>query len=329
MAKPKPMAMGQLPVERLTPYVRPFTYTGLDFFGPVSVSIGRRHEKRWVALFTCLTIRAVHLEVAADLSTDACIICIRNFCNLRGTPKQIRSDNGTNFVGANNEIRRLDDFLDTGAILRETATKGIDWIFNCPSNPEAGGAWERLVQSAKRVLKITLKEASPKVETLRSLLLEAANILNSRPLTHVPVDPSDSEPLTPNHFLVGHTNSTTAVGPGESCSRKQWRICQQLTHCFWNRWVRDYLPELTRRSKHYGESPNLKENDLVIICESNQSRNQWKRGRIIRTLPGTDGRVRVADVLTADGVLRRPATKLAVLDVSLPANGARDVDAAT
>lgn len=330
-AKPRPPPMGQLPVERLTPYVRPFTYTGLDFFGPVIVSIGRRHEKRWVALFTCLTIRAVHLEIAADLSTDACIICIRNFCNLRGIPKQIRSDNGTNFVGANNEIRRLADFLDHDEILRETATRGIEWIFNCPGNPEAGGAWERLVQSTKRVLAITLKESAPRVETLRSLLLEAANILNSRPLTHVPVDPSELDPLTPNHFLVGFSNSTTATGPGEICSRKQWRICQQLVHCFWSRWVRDYLPELTRRSKHFGEVPPLKAGDLVIICDSNISRNQWKRGRVEKIMTGTDGRVRVADVLTTDGVLRRPATKLAVLDVDNglastdSANGARDV----
>lgn len=81
LAKPRPVIMGQLPIERLTPYGRPFSYTGLDFFGPVAVSVGRHHEKRWVALFTCLTIRAVHLEIAADLSTDACLVCIRNLCN--------------------------------------------------------------------------------------------------------------------------------------------------------------------------------------------------------------------------------------------------------
>lgn len=173
----------------------------------------------------------------------------------------------------------------------------IKWSFNCPVNPEAGGAWERLVQSTKRVLKITLMETAPKVETLRSLLLEAANILNSRPLTHVPVDPSEPDPLTPNHFLFGHTNSTTAARPGETCSRKQWRICQQLAHCFLMRWVRDYIPELTRRSKHFGEVPKIKKGDLVIICDSNQSRNLWKRGRIMRVMAGSDGRVRVAEVL--------------------------------
>lgn len=99
-AKPIAPVMGQLPTDRLTPFVRPFTYTGIDYFGPFDVAIGRRREKRWVALFTCLTVRAVHLEIAADLSTDACILCIRNFVNIRGVPARIRSDNGTNFVGA-------------------------------------------------------------------------------------------------------------------------------------------------------------------------------------------------------------------------------------
>lgn len=92
--------MGKLPSDRLTPFVRPFTYTGVDYFGPILVTIGRRREKRWVALFTCLTIPAVHLELASDLSTNACILCLRNFMNMRGVPKQIRSDNGTHFVGA-------------------------------------------------------------------------------------------------------------------------------------------------------------------------------------------------------------------------------------
>ncbi|XP_017476339.1 PREDICTED: uncharacterized protein LOC108366430 [Rhagoletis zephyria] len=100
------------PLDRLDPFVRPFTYSGLDYFGPVAVTIGRRHEKRWVALFTCLTVRAVHLELAHDLSTDSCIIAIRNFINRRGVPAKIRSDNGKNFVGANEEAKRFAEVFD-------------------------------------------------------------------------------------------------------------------------------------------------------------------------------------------------------------------------
>lgn len=325
--------MGQLPLDRLTPYVRPFSYTGLDYFGPILVTIGRRKEKRWVALFTCLTIRAVHLEIAENLSSDACLVSLQNFCNLRGFPIRIRSDNGTNFIGASKIIRDATADLDPNQMRSALAGRGIEWVFNSPGHPEAGGCWERLVQSVKRVLASMLHETAPRVETLRCFLLEAANIVNSRPLTHVPVSPDDEEPITPNHFLIG--------GPSVSSlplnfdfnlvdTRKQWRIAQHLSSCFWRQWIRSYLPELTRRSKWFVEQPALKINDLVLICDSNQTRNQWRRGRVITIFPGPDGRIRNAEVKTSDGIVKRPTSKLAILDINCESridsiHGGRDV----
>lgn len=205
-AKPVPPIMGSLPIDRLEPYIRPFKYTGLDYFGPINVKIGRRTEKRWIALFTCLTIRAIHLEIAHDLSTDSCIIAIRIFINRRGVPVRIRSDNGTNFIGANEEFKRFDDVFEAERIQHELSEKGIEWIFNCPANPSEGGVWERLVRSVKRVLRLTMKDTCPKEHVLHSLIIEAENIINSRPLTHVPISPHEEEPLTPNHFLLGTDN---------------------------------------------------------------------------------------------------------------------------
>lgn len=190
-----------------------FTNTGLDYFGPVAVTVGRRREKRWVALFTCFAVRAVHLEIAADLSTDSCLVCIKNLCNLRGSPSCISCDNGTNFVGAAKELKNSDGFIDSDVMQRELSTKQIEWKFNCPGNPEAGGVWERLVQSVKRILLVNLKEDVPRVETLRAHLLEAANMLNSRPLTHLPVTLDEEQPLTPNHFLVGGPNTVAMACP--------------------------------------------------------------------------------------------------------------------
>lgn len=318
-AEPTVQMLGQLPIDRLTPYERPFTRTGLDYFGPVEVTIGRRREKRWVALFTCMAVRAVHLEIASDLSTDACLVCIRNLCNLRGVPAYIRCDNGTNFVGARNELSRTDEFLDVDAIQCELSVRGIQWQMNCPGNPEAGGAWERLVQSVKRVLAVTLHEIAPRVETLRALLLEAANMLNSRPLTHLPADPDEADPITPNHFLIGGANTAMVPAPENSepmYTRKQWKVCKELAKRFWQQWIRDYLPELTRRSKHYPETKQLKEGDVVIICDNNQPRYQWKKGLVVSTFAGPDGVVRTAQVKTENGTLRRPATKLAIIDTS-------------
>lgn len=331
-ATPHAPVQGQLPVDRITPYVRPFENTGLDYYGPVLVRIGRRNEKRWIALFTCLAVRAIHLEIATNLSTDAVLMCIRNLIHLRGVPKLIRCDNGTNFIGARNLLDKETGFFDADAVQRELGTRGIEWKMNRPGNPEAGGVWERMVQSVKRVLAVTLTQSTPEVETLRTHLLEAANLLNSRPLTHIPVDPEDDEPITPNHFLVGGANLSTVPDPADArslCSRDQWVRSREMTRQFWSRWIRDYLPELTRRSRHYPQRPPMQMGDLVIICDDAQPRSRWMRGRVVETSIGADGIVRSAKVRTTDGEYWRPATKLAVLDVSLPridsADGARDV----
>ncbi|XP_075157671.1 uncharacterized protein LOC142230939 [Haematobia irritans] len=311
-ARPQNPLMGQLPVDRLSPYVRPFSYTGVDYLGPFNVTIGRRCEKRWVSLFTCMTVRAVHVEMARDLSTDSFILCLRNFINRRGLPVRIRSDRGTNFVGASKERLILND----GPIVEECSRRGIDWVFNTPANPAAGGAWERMVRCIKNVLAFTLKEKVPQVDTLNSLLIEAENLVNSRPLTHLPIDSFDDEPLTPNHFLMGCPNivQTPAVGE-KGCLRKQWHILQQLKQTFWKRWVLEYLPDLTRRTKWYQPVKPLKIGDVVIICDDNETRGEWRKGIIVDVHMAADGQVRSAAVKTSAGILRRPASKLAVLDI--------------
>ncbi|CAG7785104.1 unnamed protein product [Allacma fusca] len=97
--------MADLPPERVTSYGRPFMKTGMDFFGPVYVKVGRKKEKRYGVLFTCLAVRAVHLEVAAKLTTDSAINAIRRFIDRRGTPDDLYTDNGRNMLGAEKELR--------------------------------------------------------------------------------------------------------------------------------------------------------------------------------------------------------------------------------
>lgn len=325
-AVPRTPLMGQHPEDRVTPYVRAFSYTGIDYIGPFFVSIGRRREKRWVSIFSCLTTRAIHLEIAKDLSTDAVILCLRNFINRRGLPVRIRSDRGTNFVGASKEKF----IFDEAKLLDECAQRGIEWRFNTPANPSAGGAWERMVRSVKNVLAFTLNEKAPQVETFCSLLIEAENLINSRPLTHLPIENSEAEPLTPNHFLIGCPNilQTPAV-PDKVCLKKQWQILQQLKQTFWKRWIQEYLPELTRRTKWHVPVKPIQIGDVVIICDDNETRGQWKRGIVEEVRIAADGQVRSAVVRTTTGKLRRPASKLAVLDVggesSKTTHGGRDV----
>ncbi|XP_067055972.1 uncharacterized protein [Acropora muricata] len=81
--------MAKLPEDRVTPHEHPFSHVGVDYFGPIEVKQGRSRVKRWGCLFTCLTVRAIHVEVAHSLSTDSMINALRRFINLRGYPREI------------------------------------------------------------------------------------------------------------------------------------------------------------------------------------------------------------------------------------------------
>ena len=208
--------------------------------------------------------------------------------------------------------------LDQKLVNCEMSKRGIEWHFNPPSAPHMGGSWERLVKSVKTALRSTLRERAPRDEMLQTLFVEAENSVNSRPLTHVPTDPDDPESLTPNHFLIGASSGAQLPGvfiDKDLNLRKQWRISQRLADHFWKRWMKEYLPTLTRRTKWFRQVKPVQVKDLVFIADGDLPRNQWPRGVVIKTYPGRDGHVRVVDVQTKNGVFRRPVAKICVLDV--------------
>ncbi|KAH8335848.1 hypothetical protein KR074_011603, partial [Drosophila pseudoananassae] len=118
---------------------------------------------------------------------------------------------------------------------------------------------------------------------LRAALMEAEAIVNSRPLTYIPLEDENEESLTPNHFLLG---SSTGRGPtmeplpeGVQLN-KSWMESQQLADSFWRRWLQEYLPVITRRAKWCEKAKPLVEGDIVYVCDPGQPRSQWPKGRI-------------------------------------------------
>lgn len=311
--KPTVPEMGLLPPSRLESHVFPFSYVGLDFFGPMTVSIGRRVEKRYGVLFTCLSVRAVHIELAASLDTSSTIMAIRRFICRRGQPKEIWTDNGTNFVGAERELRECINSLDHDKISNDLILNGCSWKFNCPGAPNMAGVWERMVKSIKTALKISMKNINPREEVLLTLLYEAEYMINSRPLTHISVDPGDLEAITPNHFLLLRPGGVPSYGVNSTCSKKQWRIAQSLADLYWRRWVQEYRPTLVRRQKWHDHTKPIQKGDVVIIVDEKAPRNEWLMGRIEETYPGNDGIIRVVKVKTNKGCYTRPVSKLCSL----------------
>lgn len=162
------------------------------------------------------------------------------------------------------------------------------------------------------------KYRHPSDEVLETVLLEAEAIVNSRPLTYIPLETTDQEALTPNHFLLygssGIKQPTTVLMKDSNVLHDSWKLAQCMVDGFWRRWVQEYLPMITRRTKWFDAEKPLKTGDLVIIVDQNM-RNSWERGRVIDTVKGADGQTRRATVQTTKGVITRPVTKLALLDV--------------
>nr|XP_054604914.1 uncharacterized protein LOC107372912 [Nothobranchius furzeri] len=285
--------MNDLPSERLeaTP---PFTYSGMDCFGPFCVKEGRKELKRYGLLFTCMCSRAIHIEVLDDLSTDCFLNALRCFIAIRGKISQLHCDQGTNFVGARNE-------LFPQATQEKVKELGITFVFNPPAASHMGGVWERQIRTIRNVLRSILDQSASRLDTssLRTFMYEAMAIVNSRPLTVECInDPVGPEPLTPNHIL---TMKSEVISPpsGEFVKedlylQKRWKRVQYLANVFWTRWRKEYLLNLQQRRKWNKNRRNTQINDIVLLQEDCVPRNQWKLARVVEVTPGADGRVRKA-----------------------------------
>ena len=293
--------MADLPAECLSYLQPPFSFTSVDYFGPVTVKQGYRtrslsgHDKRYVCLFTSLTFRAIHLELCEDMSTDSFIMALRRFISRRGYPLKIMSDNGTNIVGANNELKKCLKELNQKAIKNELLTHNIEWQFIPPGSPWMGGAWESSAKIAKRCLKTVTNGHPVYDQQLYTILVEIEGTINSRPITPVSDDINDFQPLTPNHFLIGRPSLYHCQGKfteKELNSKRKWKVTQALLEIFWKRFLKEYVPSLTVSTKWNKLHRNYKANDLVLIQTENTSRAFWPLARTIETYVSIDGNVR-------------------------------------
>ncbi|XP_069129352.1 uncharacterized protein [Argopecten irradians] len=309
--------MDNLPEERLASDEPPFSRVGMDFFGPFELKRGRSIVKRYGVIFTCLVIRAVHLEVAASLDTDSCINAIRRLIARRGKPTFIRSDNGTNLVDAERELEEEIHKWNHGKIQRDVLQHGIHWEFNPPSGSHFGGIWERLIRLTRQVLYGLMKEQNIKLddEGLATLFCEVEAILNGRPLTTSSDSVNDPNVLTPNHLLLLRPGEWFPPGVFEKTDnycRRRWRQVQYLAYVFWRRWTGEYLLMLQKRQKWLKRECNIRIGDLVLIAD-NLPRHAWNLGRIQEVVKDKNNFVCIVKVKTATNVLTRPVAKLVLI----------------
>ena len=320
-AKVETQLMANLPRCRLQPYTPPFLYTSCDYFGPVKVKVGRnKTAKHYGVIFACLNTRAVHCELAIDLTTMEFLQVLRRFFSYCGYPKALISDNGSQMVGAEHELRLTIEGWDKNQLKEFCADRGMKWQFTTPDAPHQNGCSEAMVKTVKKSLKKAIGDTVPTPFELYTCLLEVANLVNQRPIGRIPNDPDDGAHLCPNDILLGRATSTVPQGPFRHTEnpRHRFEFCQKIVDSFWKKWARDVLPHLVPRKKWNAARRNVAVNGFVILADSNAVRGKWSAGRIVQVFPGEDGLVRNVQVKTASGTYMRPITKICVI---YPAEG--------
>jgi hypothetical protein len=245
-------------------------------------------------------------------------------------PSDIFSDEGTNFVGAKNELDEIQGFLSAEgtrkSIISSLAPKGINCHFNPPASPHHGGLWEAGVKKMKYHLRRVIGTRHLTIEEFSTLLCQVEALLNSRPLSPLSNSPNDLHVLTPGHFIIGRPlvalpHPDLGHIPENRLSR--WQLVQKFRQDIWKSWTRD-LSTLQLTLKWPTKQPELEVGNLVLVLDDTATLGpqKWKRGRVTAVIPGRDTNSRVYDVrtnITASNprgtVLRRPIVKLSLLPI--------------
>ena len=293
-----------LPAMRVKPSL-PFTLTGVDHAGPL-YCCDVPGQKFYILLFTCATIRAVHLELVDAMSAEITTLAVRRFMARRGMPNKFLSDNAKGFISAGQKL------------VLKFGVDGPNWEHIVERAPWWGGFWERLVGSIKSALRKCLGKGTLTRTELETTLHEVEACVNSRPLTYLSQE-DGSYPITPAHFLIGRptilSKASEPERPAEFSLTERLEIRLQHLESFWNFWTDEYIKCLP---PYYGtdKTSELVPESLVLIHDENKKRLEWPLAKVIEVYPSSDGIVRSVRVQTANGPLNRPIQRLYKLEIN-------------
>ena len=166
---------------------------------------------------------------------------MRRFIARRGKPKEILSDNRSNFIGADKELREALDKLGQNKIYNDLSSQNIKWTSNTP--------FESIVKLTKKAMKAVMKDRTYHEKSLITLPCEIEAMLNSRPILPCRNDPSDFDALNPDFIIKKFDNFAPGdFNEDDISSRNKFKSVQSYSNEFWRRFIKEYITSLNIRS---------------------------------------------------------------------------------
>ncbi|KAL5490724.1 hypothetical protein EMCRGX_G015900 [Ephydatia muelleri] len=275
-------------------------------------------------------MRAVHLDLVPNLTTEAFLRSFRRFVACRGLPKKVVSDNGKTFKAAGRIIK---DVMNSSEVQKYFSGNHVEWTYNLERAPWWGGVFERIVGLMKKCLKKIVGQAVLTQVELLTTITEVEAILNSRPISYISTEDIE-EPLTPSHLIIGRricnlpdiTESSDDADFNPKLSTEQLsqraRYLKTVLDNFWRRWRIEYLLEL--RETHRYANTRVAQNkviavgDIVLVYESSLPSTFWRLAKVEKLIKGTDGEIRGAFIRVksrnSSTVWKRPIQHLYYLE---------------
>jgi hypothetical protein len=309
--------MGPLPDHRAQVGAM-FQSVAINLFSPVEYQQHvkkRQVGKGWGVVFVCTTTSALHVEFMDTYSTDSFLLALRRFMSVRGTPTRFQSDRGEQLVAAAKKVSTW-DFKE---VVQWAGRKGIEWTLVPTGGQHFNGQAERMIGLIKKQLwKIFEGKRLSHEETL-TLLAEAVQKINSRPIAWNPR--LKGEPLCVQDLMLGRAKPGQAevkFETGKKLTRRFEKV-QRTQQEFWKRWVEEVFPERLKQSNWKQEKRDLKVGDIVLRKDETAAGQTYKYAKVTKVHTSTDGKVRAADIeykLPGESVFRtttRPIHKLVLI----------------
>ena len=292
--------------------IKPFLHTGIDYTGHVWVKDEEGVSKRYMLIFTCLNIRAVHIELVKDMSTHSFILALIRFTNINGIPSHIYSDNARSFIAGCNLIEEVFASSEFNEHFQVYNIKHIRiplyaaWV---------GSTWGRMIRTIESCLYKTIRRSRIRYVDLLTVISDIQSAINQRPLTYWYSSDSDLEVITPKCFLRPNANlglvlklDDQDVWKSDPPSRlnvvKSIEARDSMLTRFRELWYQNYLLSLREQCKDLHEfnfNYRINVDDFVLVKNPAKSKQFWLLGRVLELIVSDDKKINSVKVKRGDG----------------------------